>query len=187
MKIVFIRHGEPTYDYVRDRGYIGHGLDLSQLTDAGKQQALAAAEDARLDGIELIVSSPYTRALQTAAIISKYRNIGIEIELDVHEWMPDLTFQYSSAETSFQASRLCSAHNGRCPDDSPVRYEELDAVFTRANSCLKKYLNYNKIAVVSHGIVIRQFAFAEKIPYCGISEIEFDDNFQWCSFVEKVE
>lgn len=40
------------------------------------------------------VSSPYTRALQTAAIISQKTNIDITVEMDLHEWMPDLTFQY---------------------------------------------------------------------------------------------
>ena len=33
--------------------------------------------------------------MQTAAIISKYRNIDVEVELDLHEWFPDLTYPFS--------------------------------------------------------------------------------------------
>lgn len=51
MEIVFVRHGEPTYEYVEEKGFLGHGLDLSQLTENGKRQAEEAARDSRLDGI----------------------------------------------------------------------------------------------------------------------------------------
>jgi broad specificity phosphatase PhoE len=80
-KLVLIRHGEPDYSYVTERGFKGHGRDLGQLTASGIEQAKLAAKDSRLDGAELIVASPYTRALQTAAIISKERNLDISISL----------------------------------------------------------------------------------------------------------
>ena len=185
MNIVFIRHGEPDYSYVTRRGFIGHGRDLAQLSAAGKEQALAVAADARLDGIELIASSPYTRALQTAAIISGYRNIPIEIELDLHEWLPDLTYTFSTEEEAVQAAIMCTMHKGVCPADSPIKYEELLTVFERANACLQKYLGRAKIAVVTHGILMRQFSFAEKIPFCGIREIEFDENYRWCGVAKR--
>ena len=185
MKIVLIRHGEPDYSAVTQKGFIGHGLDLGHLAAQGKAQALEAAKDPRLDGIEIIVSSPYTRALQTAAIISRHRDIPIEIELDLHEWLPDLTYTYSADEHIQAAAKFMHANKGICPPDSPIQYEELSAIFTRANACLHKYLGYEKIAVVAHGILIRQFAFAEVIPFCGISEIEFDEKFEWVGWAEK--
>ncbi len=64
------------------------------------------------DSLYIIVSSPYTRALQIAAIISKNRQLNIKIELDLHEWMPDLSFQYSSKEQASKANRLCIEHKG---------------------------------------------------------------------------
>jgi len=187
MQILLIRHGEPDYSAVTQRGFIGHGRDLGHLTDAGKAQALEAAKDPRLDRIELIVSSPYTRALQTAAIISRHRDIPIEIELDLHEWLPDLTFTYPADEPVVQASKLMTANKGICPQDSPIQYEELSAIFARASACLRKYLlmGHKKIAVVAHGVLIRQFVFNEVIPFCGIFDIDFDENFEWIGWVEK--
>lgn len=57
MRIVYVRHGEP--DYERDC-----------LTERGRQQARAAAERLREEGIEEIYSSPLGRAAETAAAAS---------------------------------------------------------------------------------------------------------------------
>lgn len=185
MKIVLIRHGEPDYTEVRQRKFMGHGLDLAHLTDAGKEQAKKVAADPALDGIELIVSSSYTRALHTASIISRVKDIPIEIELDLHEWLPDLTFTYMTDVFAINAVKALTANKGIRPPYSEIKYEELSAVFDRANACLKKYLKYEKIAAVSHGMLIRQFQYAKQIPYCGITEIDYDDSFKWKGFIEQ--
>lgn len=67
-KLILIRHGEPDFRYVTERKFKGHGRDLAQLKQRGIEQAKAAAKGERLNGAQLIVSYPYTRALQTAAI-----------------------------------------------------------------------------------------------------------------------
>jgi len=161
---------------------MGHGLDLAQLTENGIAIAENISFDNRLDKAEIIVSSPYTRALQTAAIISKNRQLDIRIEVDLHEWMPDLSFQYSSKEEAQKASELCSEHKGVCPNDSVIKFENLIDVFNRAKNALLRYRKYKKIIVVTHGIVMRQFSFASEIPFCGISEIDFDESFLWTEF-----
>jgi len=181
-RIVFLRHSEPDYSFVRERKYIGHGLDLAQLTENGIRLAENVSFDNRLDNAEIIVSSPYTRALQTAAIISKNRHLDIKIEVDLHEWMPDLSFQYSSKEEALKASKLCLKHKGVCPNDSGIKFENLIDVFNRAKNALLRYSQYKKIIVVTHVVVMRQFSFAPEIPFCGISEIDFDELFSWTEF-----
>lgn len=44
-KIVFMRHSEPDYSFVEGKKYIGHGIDLAQLTENG----IRIAENASLD------------------------------------------------------------------------------------------------------------------------------------------
>lgn len=131
-KIVFMRHSEPNYSFVEERKYIGHGIDLAQLTENGIKIAENASSDSRLNDAEIIVSSPYTRALQTAAIISKNRQLDIKIELDLHEWMPDLSFQYSSKEQASKANRLCIEQKGVYTGKSELKFENLEDVFCRA-------------------------------------------------------
>jgi len=50
------------------------------------EQAEAAARSGLLDGAQLIVSSPYTRCMQTAAIISRLRNLPLTVDIDLHEF-----------------------------------------------------------------------------------------------------
>ena len=182
-RIVFVRHGEPDYSFVRNKKFIGHGLDLAQLTPAGIQQAENISCDNRLDNSQVIVSSPYTRALQTAAIISKNRNLNISVELDLHEWLPDVAFQFATYEDAKKASELSDINRGVCPEGCEMTFENLESVFERVKSCLLKYMCHEKIIVVAHLVVIRQFDFSPKIPYCGIREIDFDENFKWVGFV----
>jgi len=63
MKIVFIRHGEPDKTLVDERGFIGQGRDMAPLSELGVKQAEEAARSSLLKGGQIIVSSPYTRAL----------------------------------------------------------------------------------------------------------------------------
>ena len=81
MKIVFIRHGEPDKTEVDRRGFIGQGRDMAPLTEFGIKEAEGVSLSPLLEGSQVIVSSPYTRALQTAAIISK--NTGLDIKVEV--------------------------------------------------------------------------------------------------------
>ena len=175
-KIVFVRHSEPDYSFVEERNYIGHGIDLAQLTENGIKIAEKASFDSRLDNAEIIVSSPYTRALQTAAIISKNRQLNIKVELDLHEWMPDLSFLYSSKEEASKANKLCREYKGICQDNSEIKFENLDNVFNRVKNALLRYSSYKKIVVVTHEIVIRRFVFTPEIPFCGIAEFNFDES-----------
>ena len=67
----FIRHGETDYSDRNTKIYKGFGVNLSPLSENGIQQIKETAKDLRLTDADIILSSPYTRALQTAAILSK--------------------------------------------------------------------------------------------------------------------
>lgn len=66
-----VRHGQTDYSMKNSRIYQGFGVNLAPLSETGVQQIEEMAKDVRLKGTEIILSSPYTRALQTAAILSK--------------------------------------------------------------------------------------------------------------------
>ncbi|MDF2544972.1 MAG: putative proteinB, partial [Herbinix sp.] len=98
MKIIFIRHGEPDKSYVDVKGFIGQGRDLAPLTELGIEQAKEVSKNPLLEGGQIIISSPYTRALQSAAIISKNTGLDIKVEIDLHEFIPDKTFMVKGEE-----------------------------------------------------------------------------------------
>ena len=82
----FIRHGIPDYTYGDTHGFIGQGHDFAPLKEERINDVIETSKDERLKDAQIIVSSPYTRALQTASIISKETGIDIVVEPDIREW-----------------------------------------------------------------------------------------------------
>jgi broad specificity phosphatase PhoE len=80
VEVHLLRHGESTFN----AGIDPLALD-ARLTDRGRDQALAAADRVRSLGVDLVVSSPLTRALQTAQIVAG-GTIPIVVEALLTEW-----------------------------------------------------------------------------------------------------
>lgn len=172
MEVILIRHGEPRYDEVD-----GHMRgDFGRLTARGAKQAADRASDPRLEGATLIVSSPYTRSLQTAAIISKITNLPLEIEHDLREWTADVKylFNYDGEEAYLEYIR----HQGKLSKTTPFRYETYASVKTRVANAIKKYRDsHKKIIVVCHGIVMSsQTFFEDLIEHCGVRVINVEQD-----------
>lgn len=136
--LYFIRHG---LSQLNVEGKVA-GITDTPLTETGKQQASTAGKNAKDLGIEHIISSPLSRAFDTAKIIAKeiyYPVDKIEVnplfiersfgEMEAKPYSPDMNY------------------------DGVLGAEELSSLLTRAEQAIK-YLHtlpYNKILVVSHG------------------------------------
>ena len=185
MKLLLIRHGEPDYSYVTERHFKGQGRDLAVLSNKGKEQAETVSKDKRLLGANLIVSSPYTRALQTAATISRNTGLEIAVETDLHEWIVDLDFNFNNEEYTRAVAKEATLMKGIHSEKCKYNWESFDKIAERSYGALYPYLKYDKVIVVCHGVVMRQFKFQEEIPYCGIIELDFDKTNIWPGFIEK--
>jgi broad specificity phosphatase PhoE len=75
--ILWVRHGQSTWN-VLDR-LQGHELS-PPLTDLGREQAQDAAEALADRGVVRLLSSPATRALETAEIIGAHLGLEVEVE-----------------------------------------------------------------------------------------------------------
>ena len=138
MKIVFIRHGECDKSGADERGFIGLGRDLAPLTARGIEQAQAAAESPLLSGCQLILSSPYTRALQTAAIIAGRTGLELRVELDLHELIPDKTFQVRGEAEAVALHEDFKRCHGVCPPGENRRWETLEELVRRTRPVLDR-------------------------------------------------
>lgn len=54
----------------------------------------SVAKEIQAEGAEVIISSPYTRALQTAELINRNLSLDIFVEHDLREWRADLKGGY---------------------------------------------------------------------------------------------
>lgn len=172
-RFILIRHGEADYSVCDARGYIGHGRDLAPLTDEGIKQIKRTATDDRLNDADLIVASPYTRALQSAAIISKETGLDISVEIDLHEWIPDTTFQYGSHKISRANFIDFNVNEGKHPTDGKRKWEELETLRSRVTRVIEKYSCYKKVIVVCHGMVIKSLNHVETLNNGDIVEFTY--------------
>ena len=81
-EFILVRHGEPTYKELRDLGFKGHGFSLAPLTEKGIQEVKEISKNEVFVNSDILISSPYTRAIQTASIIANEYNMDINVEKD---------------------------------------------------------------------------------------------------------
>ena len=165
-KFILVRHGEPTYAEVRELGFKGHGFALAPLTNEGIREVEKTAENEIFENSDILISSPYTRAMQTASIIGNKYNLRVNVEVLLHEWIPDLTHNYNTVEEFTNNIRIAKNEwQEKLINPNYIlsdKVESLDNVRKRALSILERYCNYNKVIVVSHGLLISML-FNEKV------------------------
>ena len=136
-RFILVRHACPDYKKVlnmEDKYYSTRFAPLSKkgITDANKLSSNKVLKDS-----DIIISSPFTRAHETANIISNNTNTDLVIENDLHEWLPDINKIY---------------FNSNYKNLGP--FESFKSIRLRTLKVLKKYLEYDKVIVVSHKLVI---------------------------------
>lgn len=179
-----MRHGERDYEPCHERGFIGQGLELAPLTDNGEKQAEDAAKNPLIDGCSIILSSPYTRCMQTAAIVSRIRNIPLKVEIDLLEWIPDLTFQNKAGEAKIYGKEF-SEYQGKYPDGETCRWETVEMMEKRLTCVLNKYMDHDKILIVTHGMLMHQIKPYGHIPNCFVDSFIYDENFKCAGFKKE--
>lgn len=185
MHLVMIRHGQQDYSITEGKGFKGPAREFAPLTKLGVEQAEAVALDPRLKGSQLIISSPYTRSLQTAAIISRVTGLKIDVAFDLHEWLIDTHYENKNLEDTLAAIKEVSQFKGVRKEGATLHWEGYDQVAKRAYAALHPYLYLDKVIVVCHVYVIKQFYNPGRIDYCQIVEVDFDENFIWPGYIER--
>ena len=166
MEFVLIRHGDPDYSACVRGGINGQGFGLVPLSEKGLQQARQVAAHPALAGAQLVLSSPYTRALQTAAEIVRATGLPLAVEPDLHELMADRSGAPHTREEMKQLHQEFLACRGCWPEGGERPWETVEQLTNRVTSVLSRYLSYDKVIVVTHGGVIRRFVNDQRIAYC---------------------
>lgn len=177
MKVILIRHGDTDYSCCLKNKLFGSGLNLSPLSNVGIEQAAIVSADERLKNSQLIVTSPYTRAIQTAAIISRNTNIEIKVDYDLHEWVPDLKYLNKYGEEVI-ISKDFLKHEGFWPKGGFKNWEPINMLSKRITTAMNKYLSYDKIIVISHAVVIYHLTGIESVPNCCIIEMDYKEDYR---------
>lgn len=111
-----VRHGEAAWESMNARNLPGAINDLVPLTAAGMGHADQAAEQLRGISTGAVVSSPMTRALQTAATIAARSALPLSVDFELREWLVDDTYRWDAA-TAASAYPDFIALDGEWPSD----------------------------------------------------------------------
>ncbi|MGO8957926.1 MAG: histidine phosphatase family protein [Streptosporangiaceae bacterium] len=157
--IYLLRHGEADYEPVRARQWPGSMADLAPLSPAGYEQATAAAERLTQVAASALVSSPFTRTMQTANIVSCRLGLRLGVEFDLHEWVPDDSFRWHAhAEVRAFLADFDSC-GGEWPAGQRRPWEPLASVRARASAALRdatrRMPDDGALIAVCHEMVIR--------------------------------
>ncbi|HAS6495822.1 TPA: histidine phosphatase family protein [Vibrio parahaemolyticus] len=158
MEIVFVRHGVPDYSLSDERKMTQLEKDYAPLNRDYIHELHAVAEEIQLEKAEVIISSPYTRALQTAEIINRKLGLELFVEHDLREWRADLDGAYvdlSERDRRWHEYRTLLKNNR---ESNNVPYESWVVLRKRAENVLSRYTHYSKVIVVSHFNVFESLA-----------------------------
>lgn len=151
-----VRHGEANYEYLLENGFWGFGRDFAPLSKKGKQQ--------------------------TAQIISRETGIRVEVDIDLHEWIPDERNQYETSEESFAFAREFAKFEGECPPGEKRRWESLSHMRKRMICIADKYSDFDKVILVGHGMAFRCLTYIEKMNPTEIIECTWQNGQEECQY-----
>jgi broad specificity phosphatase PhoE len=173
VQLYLIRHGETDWQLMSERGVRGLAASLAPLTPLGRVQIETIAGDYRLQEADAILCSSFTRALESAALLSRKLNKPLYVEYDLHEWLPqkdptaiiDETLLMEASEGLRQ-----EIDDNIVADDVP--WESLAEVKERVMGVLERYKKFSKVIVVTHAVVISSLLgvkqsvdYAEIVPF----------------------
>ncbi|GAA5226358.1 histidine phosphatase family protein [Paeniglutamicibacter antarcticus] len=144
MKLGFIRHGQTNWN-AEDRL---QGSSDIPLNDVGREQARDAVAVLGTSTWDVVVSSPLSRARQTAEIIAS--GLGIELGQSYGELIER---DYGQAE----GMRVADSEN-LWPNKTGGGIEPLESVVARGRSAIERIaadFPGKNVAVVCHGTIIR--------------------------------
>ena len=160
--MLLVRHGQSEFNAAFTLTRVDPGIPDPVLTSIGHAQASAAADQLRASGIRLLIASPYTRTLQTAAIIAELLDLPIEIDARVREraaFHCDIGTPRGLLATRFPALRFDHLDDPWWHDHLGIgRAETEGELDTRAGDfrdSMRRRTDWRDVAVVTHWGFVR--------------------------------
>lgn len=158
--MILIRHGQSEFNVHFNRTGIDPGITDPHLTEAGRAQVRAAANAIQRAGrpVARLLTSPYTRALQTAEILADVLKVPVDVEPLVRE---HAKFQCDVGTCRSLLSQSWPALNFEQLEETwwPGLDETEADVIHRARSFQQRaasWADWRDVAVVSHwGFLLR--------------------------------
>jgi 2,3-bisphosphoglycerate-dependent phosphoglycerate mutase len=162
MKIYFVRHGESELNAKHI-----HQPHTAQLSDLGKKQAAFVAHRFSSIPVDIIYSSPFARALETATEIAQITEKKIVQEPLLRELKRPTEIEGKPIDDpAIQSLKQQIIDHTADPD---WHYADEENIHDLKNRCLNivallKSLEYEHVVVVTHGITLRMIIACMMFP-----------------------
>lgn len=83
--MILLRHAQSLFNVTFSVTRVDPGIEDPELTELGREQARKAIDGLRAHPIRRIITSPYTRALETTAIVNEFLNVPVTVDSLVGE------------------------------------------------------------------------------------------------------
>jgi broad specificity phosphatase PhoE len=175
-QIYLVRHGQPDYAPVDSRGWPGMAADAAPLTPEGSKQAEAVADLLSGIGATYLVSSPFTRALHSAAIIGHRLALGVRVDYDLRDWLPDSTGSWRGVADVRAAEAELDEYGGEWPEGIRRAWEPLSVVRARAREALARHTasTDGPVLAITHAMVIRALTGERGVEHGGHVYFRYD-------------
>jgi broad specificity phosphatase PhoE len=160
MKIFLLRHGESVDDIEDCYG----GIADFPLTDAGRRTAEELADKLADSGIQVLYSSPYKRAYETATVVGKALGCEVKVIRELHERN---SYGVLSGVNKDKAKEIFAHivdqlkykpgdyYSGELIPGAEPRDEFDDRVGKGFDEVIRNATGYDVIGIVTHGNVTR--------------------------------
>ncbi|MGC4942058.1 histidine phosphatase family protein [Kribbella sp. DT2] len=167
IQIYLVRHGAPDYEPVEGRGWPGMAADSAPLSTEGVKQAETLADLLSGIGATYLVSSPFTRALQSASIIGHRLALGVKVDYDLRDWLPNSTGTWRGVADVRAAQAELDEYDGEWPDGIPRPWEPLSAVRERARAAITRHTasTDGPVLAITHAMVVRALTGTKDLPH----------------------
>lgn len=165
--VTLIRHAEADHGALTAHTpvYTGHRYDFAPLTEAGIAQAHQLGHDLKPTAPRLVLSSPYTRTLQTAAIVAAELGCPLAVDLRLHDWLPVRDGQQPISATIVQA-KITEYMHWLSTQALPAgrTWETSDEMRIRLAAAIEAHRDHLPLAVVTHEAPIQSIIGSVPVP-----------------------
>ncbi|MBR3888733.1 MAG: histidine phosphatase family protein [Clostridia bacterium] len=144
MEILIVRHGKTDWNIQKK---LQGRVDI-ELNEIGKMQARETAQLLENENIDLIISSPLKRAIQTAEIINESRNIPVIIDERIAE--RNFGVYEGRDVTTFDFNEFWSFKYPKDFEGAETLDDFFERVYTFLDELKEKYKD-KRILLVTHG------------------------------------
>lgn len=165
--VFLVRHGAVAYHELAAHApvYDGGRYDLAPLSDKGVRQVEHLVPELGRHRGGMVVSSPYTRALQTAAILAGALRCQLTVDLALHDWLP-VRDGSRPMSAEIVAAKIAEYDEWKTVGTLPLgrTWETDDEMRVRLRAAVARHRGGKPMLIVTHEVVIKSAIGIDEVP-----------------------